>query len=277
MKKRQNIFLTFGFLFIVWACSFFTVSSSAGAIDLIPVEARLQASGQDISPEQDQLEKFQRIEDAEEETALQPTFLVLNIEQGKDLILSSYRDPEFQYDVVAFFRDLIGCEEISELILANACAVDVSPALAVALCAEESRYSPRAFNINRNGTIDRGLFQLNNASFPDLTVEEFYDIEINARHGLAHLRWCLNTAGTEVAALAMYNAGATRVRSAGTPQSTLNYISRILSRQRDIEERFVLEYARLVQERSAEIEIIAVEPVEQEAPFRLSLLAPLGR
>jgi hypothetical protein len=104
--------------------------------------------------------------------------------------------------------------------------------------------------------------------------EEFYTPEINVRHGLAHLRWCLDTAGTEVAALAMYNAGATRVRSAGTPHTTLNYISRILRRQRNIEKLFMIEYARLVEERNA---AMVFGKMREPFPFRLSLLVPLGR
>ena len=274
--KRKSIFFTFGFMVIVWACSLFTVSSKAGGEDLISGGTGIQVSGQEISFRQGQAEESEIAWEEEDEIFPESAFLVLNIEQGQQLLLDAYRDPEFQDDVVAFFGDFIGSKEIAEVILVNACAFDVPPALAFALCAEESRYNPRALNRNRNGTIDRGLFQLNNASFPQLAIDDFFVPQINARHGIAHLRWCLNTAGTEVAALAIYNAGATRVSSAGTPQSTLNYISRILRRQRDIEERFMIEYFRLVQERTVEIETIIIEPVKL-APFRLSLLAPLGR
>ena len=272
--KRNSIFSVFGFLIIVWICSFFAISSTAGEADLLPMEARIFLTRQEIYIEQEQNGRLEITYDDEEEPVLQPKFLVLHLEPGQDLILSSYRDPEFRYYVVAFFRDLIRSQEIAEVILANACEFNIAPALAFALCAEESNFHPRAFNRNRNGSVDRGLFQLNSSSFPNLTLDEFYDIEINTRNGLAYLRWCLNTAGTEVAALAMYNAGATRVREAGTPQSTLNYISRILRRQRNIEEQFMAKYVRIVEERSGTAEYEkSIEP----APFRLSLLAPLGR
>jgi len=72
----------------------------------------------------------------------------------------------------------------------------------------------------------------------------------------------------------MYNAGITRVRQAGTPKTTLDYISRILDRRRKIEERFIAEYVRLV---DREVEIIEVVEEPEKAPFRLSLLKPLGR
>jgi soluble lytic murein transglycosylase-like protein len=149
----------------------------------------------------------------------------------------------------------------------------VPPALAFSLCAEESGYNPRALNRNKNETVARGLFQLNNASFPKLNVEDFYDTGVNVRHGLSHLRWCLNSAGTEVAALAMYNAGASRVHTVGTPKSTLDYISRILKRQRGIEERFAEYYYRIVEERNA----VEVTEEKEQVFFRFSMLTPLGR
>lgn len=205
--------------------------------------------------------------------ALKPAFLVLNMEEGQDLILHAYKDPVFRKDVTAFFGEMTGSRDIAQVILTGAVANDIPPALAFSLCKEESSFHPRALNRNRNETVDRGLFQLNSASFPKLTVEDFFDPAANTRHGLSHLRWCLNTAGTEVAALAMYNAGATRVRSTGTPKSTLDYVSRILKRQRNIEELFMAEYSRIAAEKSEAANAVAPEKPQ----FRLSLLTPLGR
>jgi len=187
---------------------------------------------------------------------------------GQDLIMISYRDPDLKEKVQAFFTDLSGSSEIAEAVLSNASTIGIAPALAFSLCAEESGYNPQAINRNRNDTIDRGIFQLNSASFPLLEVTDFYNIELNARYGLSHLRWCLDTAGTEVAALAMYNAGSNRVNSHGTPKHTLDYVSRILDRQRKIEKLFLTAYPNFIQ-----IEI-AEEP--QKTSFRLSLLTPLG-
>ena len=278
--KGKNIFLTFGFLIIVWACSFFAVSSKAGGVDLLCMEARIQVSGEEIAAEEEQCWDWDWDIAAEDEGEIlpEPAFLVLNIEQTQMLILDSYRDPEFMSDVVAFFGEITGSQEIAEVILFNASAFNIPPSLAFALCAEESRFNPMAFNRNRNETVDRGLFQLNSGSFPDLPIQDFYDPEINTRNGLSYLRRCLDTAGSEVSALAMYNAGTTRVRTAGTPQSTLDYISRILRRQRNIEERFMVEYVRIVEERSVDIGYEHEYIAEVEAaPFRLSLLTPLGR
>ena len=195
-------------------------------------------------------------------------------EEGQDLILLSYKDEAFREDVLLFFKDITGSREVAEAILSNASVYNVAPALAFSLCAEESKYNPRALNRNKNETVDRGLFQLNSASFPKLKIEDFYDSNVNASHGISHLRWCLNAAGTEVSALAMYNAGETRVRSVGTPKSTLDYVSRILKRQREIEENFADYYCRVVEERSAPVEIAEKE---EKIVLRFSLLTPLGR
>jgi soluble lytic murein transglycosylase-like protein len=82
--------------------------------------------------------------------------------------------------------------------------------------------------------VDRGLFQLNSKSYPNLGIQDFYDPGTNARYGIAHFKSCLNVAGNEVTALAMYNAGNGRVERGATPKKTLNYVSRILSYENNI-------------------------------------------
>jgi hypothetical protein len=79
---------------------------------------------------------------------------------------------------------------------------------------------------------------LNDRSFPRLETQAFFSPETNAWYAMNHLRFCLDNGGTDVTALAMYNAGASRVRGAGTPSTTLDYISRILENRWEIEARF---------------------------------------
>jgi soluble lytic murein transglycosylase-like protein len=153
---------------------------------------------------------------------------VLKNKHRSDPILALYRDPKAREEIVAFFGAVVHSEELAEIILRRAEEYDVSPSLAVALGWEESRFVPTAINKNKN-SVDRGLFQLNSRSFPKLSEREFFDPDLNARYGIAHLRWCLDLGGTEVSGLAMYNAGTTRVREDSTPKSTLDYVSRILA------------------------------------------------
>ncbi|MDR2258544.1 MAG: lytic transglycosylase domain-containing protein [Treponema sp.] len=166
-------------------------------------------------------------------------------DENRNFIRDLYRDPDYRNWVVSFFTSLCGSQNIAAIILANADAFDVSPSLAFALSWEESRYNPRAINrANRDESIDRGLFQLNGRSFPNIAEADFFNPSINAWYGMAHLRVCLDSGGSEIAALAMYNAGTGRVRFQGTPKNTLDYIHRILEHQRRIERAFQAEARR---------------------------------
>jgi soluble lytic murein transglycosylase-like protein len=160
-----------------------------------------------------------------------------------DGILGYYRNEANRLGVIAFFSALVQSEEIAASVLVNADKFDIPPSLAFALCWGESRFNPRAVNrANRNRTVDRGLFQLNNESFPKLKEADFFNPGVNAYYGMAHLRWCLDSGGSEVAGLAMYNAGANRVNAGTTPRHTLDHVSRILEFRNGIESLFQVEY-----------------------------------
>jgi len=166
-------------------------------------------------------------------------FFLAVTERGPDPIMEYYRRGEYRNWVIDFFTDICSSREIAQAILHNANEFNVPAALAFALSWEESRFNPRAVSRpNRDGSVDRGLFQLNNRSFPNLDTLSFFNIQYNARYGISYLRYCLDLGGSEVSALAMYNAGTGRVKSTGAPSVTLNYISRILENKSKIESRF---------------------------------------
>jgi hypothetical protein len=193
-------------------------------------------------------------------------FTKVKLEQG-DHVLELYHQPESRELVIDFFMELCPSREIVEAILASADWFNISPALAFALAWEESKFNPLAVNTkNRDGSIDRGLFQLNNRSFPHLELQAYFSPEVNSWHGMSHLRFCIDTGSTEIAALAMYNAGAGRVTASGAPKSTLDYISRILENKNKIENKF-FELKSWYQEQLIELEPlgeIAEEKVERQ-------------
>lgn len=152
--------------------------------------------------------------------------------------LEMYRDLATRTQVIWFYNQITGNQDVTEAILYYADHNDIPLSLAFALAWTESRYNQKAQNTNKNASVDRGLFQLNNKSFPALSEEDFFNPYVSARNGLSHLRYCLDTAGNEVAALAMYNAGTTRVRNNTCPQSTLNYVSKIMDYQQGLDELF---------------------------------------
>ena len=148
-----------------------------------------------------------------------------------------YLNPVYREAVLAFFTSITDSRKIAEVILDNAAEFDTPATLAFALAYEESQFHPRAINRNAD-SVDRGLFQLNSKSFPNLTIEEFYNPVVNARRGIAHLAYCLEEGGNEVAALAIYNAGFGRVSKGGTPRRTLDYIARITGYAANLESLF---------------------------------------
>ena len=152
--------------------------------------------------------------------------------------LALYRQPLSRTAVEWFYFQITGSREVTQAIITEAEKNDIPLSLAFSLAHTESNFNTNATNRNANSSIDRGLFQLNSNSFPELSEADFFDPFVSSRYGMAHLKFCLNTAGNEVSALAMYNAGTGRVRSNKTPQSTLNYVGKIMSYQKMLDQLF---------------------------------------
>lgn len=164
-----------------------------------------------------------------EQTSINDTGLVLYREGSKDA-------------VEWFYNHITGNDKITEAILTAANDNDIPFSLAFALANTESKFNPAAQNVNTNKSIDRGLFQLNNRSFPQLKERDFFNPETSAKYGMQHLRYCLKMAkGNVAAALSYYNAGATKVGNDRTPQSTVFYIGKIMAYQRKLDMMFASE------------------------------------
>ncbi|HWR10214.1 MAG TPA: transglycosylase SLT domain-containing protein [Rectinemataceae bacterium] len=156
---------------------------------------------------------------------------------GKDPIAAYYTNTGTKHSVVDFFSSLTKSETIAVAILDNAVKHEVPASLAFAIAYEESRFNPKALNKNAT-SVDRGLFQLNSTTFPNLSESELYDPSDNAKEGIKYFKHVLDLSGNEVSALAMYNAGRTRVSKSGAPVITLDYISRILNYEKNISSLF---------------------------------------
>jgi len=216
-------------------CSLFASRTPVYRSSFTGVQQTPDIIAEAVLEEEKEIQKFFPDEDVETAAIL---FKAIP-ENDTDLVLKYYRDPEYREWVTGFFSGLCSNPEIAKAVLENTDIYNVSPALAFALIWEESKFDPRAVNRkNRDGSVDRGLFQLNNRSFPNLDIAAFFDIKTNARYGVSHLQHCLEFGFSDVSALAMYNAGTGRVKNSGTPQTTLDYISRILENQSRIESRF---------------------------------------
>ncbi len=172
--------------------------------------------------------------------------------------LALYRSPKTRPAVEWFYTNVVGSREVALAILENADKNDIPVSLAFSLAYIESKFKPGAVNKNTNYTIDRGLFQLNSASFPKLTEADFFDPNTSAKYGMQHLRFCMDVAGNEVTALAMYNAGTTRVKNNETPQHTLNYVGKIENYRGRLEGMFTTEVYDFFQNQSNGVELAMV-------------------
>ncbi len=172
--------------------------------------------------------------------------LPIQLAKTEDLGLYIYRNPLTRSHITSYFDQLTKSPQITDIILRHADKNDIPLSLAFSLAFAESSYNSKAVNSN-SSSIDRGLFQLNSKSFPNLTETDFFDPEINARYGLSYLRKCIDRGGNEIVGLAMYNAGSGRVTGSGTPKMTLDYIAKIIDYREDID-AFIID--TMVEERS---------------------------
>jgi hypothetical protein len=209
-------------------------------------------------------------------------FLTRAEPQPPDRLLDLYRNPQYKDFLIDYFGDVCGSKEIARIILDACNEFDIPPGLAFSLCWEESKFNPRAINNeNRNESIDRGLFQLNNRSFPNLETLDFYNPELNAHHGLKHLRSCLDIGGNEIIGLSIYNAGVGRVRNTGTPLRTLIYVNRIQENRAKIEnhfhewEYFILEDLEELIEDELKADDAPVEEKHESGGLHITPLIPL--
>ena len=181
----------------------------------------------------------------ENKASFSPIYFDDNEKAGSvDKGLQFYRNPSTRAAVEWFYLRVTGNRDVTMAVLDAANREDIPLSLAFALCYTESRFNRYAYNLNTNGSIDRGLFQLNDRSFPHLMENDFFAADTSARVGMKHLRFCMNVAGNDLTAVAMYNAGVSRVRNDQTPASTLRYVSRIASYRANLQTSFEEEVAR---------------------------------
>ena len=106
--------------------------------------------------------------------------------------------------------------------------------LAYALVYTESRFKTKATHINKNGTVDRGVMQLNSSNkeyfsrkFWENKPYDSYNALEAVPIGLSYLRQLYDELGSWHAAIAAYNCGPYRYRSGQVPLSTRRYVQKI--------------------------------------------------
>lgn len=139
--------------------------------------------------------------------------------------------------IIEYYSDIIGNKQIASHVIKYSKLNDIDASLLAAVINVESSFNPKAVNKNKNGSMDRGLCQLNNKTFKNLSVNEFYNPETNIKHGANFLKWCtVESKNNVVKALAYYNAGIGNVSRKKVGESTLNYINKVLKNKQQFDD-----------------------------------------
>lgn len=144
----------------------------------------------------------------------------------------------FNYNlVVDYLESIAGDRTIVERIIFHSLKKEVPISLSFGICQAESGFIPDAINKNnRNGSIDRGLFQLNNKPRPQWKVEDYFDIEKNIEEGIKYIKENYNLYdGNILLTIGAFNKGATGIKS-GAGFETLLYMNKVITYQNSIEE-----------------------------------------
>jgi soluble lytic murein transglycosylase-like protein len=113
------------------------------------------------------------------------------------------------------------------LILTIALEVGVPPYFVLAIAETENPLlNPYAVHLNANGTLDRGIMQLNSSWYDG----DWSDPRENIRAGCEHIKWLIAACQSNLwfAAVA-YNCGYTRMRT-GPPAESIKYAERVFEK-----------------------------------------------
>ena len=166
-------------------------------------------------------------------TKIEKEFLVLPIPEVTRLEVNNIiqSNPEIFY---SFYATMSGNTEASELILQKCLDKEVPINLMFALVKIESNFREKAYNVNYNGSTDRGYFQLNSNSYPHYSKEELYDPIINVNLGVSHYKGEYQKYGSYEMALIGYNAG-----NISRPNKTaVEYMGKVLKEEARINDDF---------------------------------------
>lgn len=105
---------------------------------------------------------------------------------------------------------------------------DISSDLIFAIIFTESNFNPTAKNVNKNGTIDRGLMQLNSNTFDNIAPAKLYDIESNIINGSKHYKELYTKLNNELMAICAYNCGLGAIKSGRISEKTLDYAEKVI-------------------------------------------------
>lgn len=203
---------------------------------------------------------------AEEFSPLQEVQLPTTAELASTEYMPS---PSFQEDLKSFqlqelerqfYTTLTGDIKIVDMVISynrGRMSLDVL----FAMMEKESSFNIYAINTNVDDdtgivlSVDRGLFQLNSLSYPELSESDFFNLDINIPTGIGHIASDYAWAKRNLKiALYAYNAGRTKVEENRVPSCTYDYAEYIVQRSSEIalaKKQFIRRELDILNERGA--------------------------
>jgi soluble lytic murein transglycosylase-like protein len=132
-------------------------------------------------------------------------------------------------------------------------AQGMSPTMALALVSHESRFNPDAINVNKDRTVDKGLFQLN--SYYHHQFEG--NIDGHIQYGMKFLADNIRRYGT-AGGLGVYNVGASQEPDKKAARA--EYVGKVMAEYNDLK-RTMVSYAAL----DPNFKMSMLSPQEQQA------------
>ncbi len=140
------------------------------------------------------------------------------VQNMKKIVVTKEKKFDALENIVERAREYQTSIELVLLVNQKAKKYDLDGDIVYSLIAKESRFEPRATNYNSNGTVDRGLMQLNSGTafwlaekgrvaIKDFRLSMLYEPETNLELGLWYLKQLHNKYKNWSAALTAYNRG----------------------------------------------------------------------
>jgi len=133
---------------------------------------------------------------------------------------------------LSYYTTLSTNKEVLKEIINQCIEQDVPINLAFSIVKKESSFKIRAINYNKDDkgnikSIDRGLFQLNDKSFPNLTEDDFFNYKTNIFHGVKYLKYCIDSFDSYSQAISAYNGG--HYRASFNNEITYEYVLEVIN------------------------------------------------
>lgn len=133
--------------------------------------------------------------------------------------------------IIQFYDQFTNNTVVSQTIVKYSLEYNMPVNLAFALAyVESSGFDVRAINKNSDGSVDRGLFQLNNKSRPRWKVADFYNIDKNCKEGISFwAQKCSDKSSDMALTFVAYNMGPNShfVKKSVIPEHRQDYIDEI--------------------------------------------------